>query len=385
MNHEFWYLSRAAGFTAYLLLFVSVALGISMGTRLVERFVRRNVVFDLHRFTTLLALTFTLFHVYILLLDGYFQFNVWELSIPFLSPYRTWETAVGVFALYALALLIVSFYVRRLIGYRVWRALHFLTFAMFAAAALHGIAAGTDTTEWWAKAIYVVTGSSTIGLIFYRIQYQMPDSSPVRAMRMGAGVTTVVVAALLLFGTSLFRSPSTTTAGNVAVAAQLVGQPGGAAQPAQSLPAQSFPFLASFDTDFSGTYDQSRDASSSHLTLDGTASGDLSAKLHVELQQKLLVPTPDNEVGENDPADDEVAEAKPVPTVIVNVAQLTDPATAAPLCLGQLTSLQGGTLRATCTGAGPYLGVKMKIASQIRTSPDGSFTGALSGSMQRLS
>jgi hypothetical protein len=90
-----------------------------------------------------LALLFTLFHVYVLLADGYFNFNVWQLSIPFLSPYRGWQTAAGVLALYALTLLIVSFYVRRYIGYRAWRALHFLTFALFAAATLHGITAGT--------------------------------------------------------------------------------------------------------------------------------------------------------------------------------------------------------------------------------------------------
>ena len=96
MNHEFWYLSRAAGFTAYVLLFVSVALGISIGTRLTERLAKRITIFDMHRFTTILALAFTLFHVYVLLGDGYFNFNVWQLSIPFLSPYRGWQTAAGV-------------------------------------------------------------------------------------------------------------------------------------------------------------------------------------------------------------------------------------------------------------------------------------------------
>ena len=116
MTQEFWYLSRAAGFTAYLLLFVSVALGIAIGTRLADRIAKRNVIFDLHRFTAVMALAFSLFHVYILLLDGFFNFNVWELSLPFLSPYRAWQTAVGVFALYALALLILSFYVRRFIA-----------------------------------------------------------------------------------------------------------------------------------------------------------------------------------------------------------------------------------------------------------------------------
>ena len=133
MNHEYWYLSRAAGFTAYLLLFAAAALGILVSTRLGERVARRNLIFDIHRFTSILALGFSLFHVYILLGDGYFNFNVWQLSLPFISPYRNWQVAAGVFGLYAMAIVVVSFYVRQFVGYRAWRTLHYLTFAMYAA------------------------------------------------------------------------------------------------------------------------------------------------------------------------------------------------------------------------------------------------------------
>jgi hypothetical protein len=388
VNHEFWYLSRAAGFTGYLLLFVSVALGISMGTRLVERFVKRNTVFDIHRFTTLLALAFTIFHVYILLLDGYFHFNVWQLSIPFLSPYRTWQTAVGVFSLYALILLIASFYVRRAIGYRTWRALHFLTFAMFASVALHGIVAGTDTTEAWAKAIYVTTGGATIALILYRIQYHMPDSSTVRTLRLASGVATVIVAAVLMFGTSLFHAPGTTPSTNALAEAAPTGSagPGAPATPLAAAPTPTpapFPFLQSFDNDFAGTYAQTKDASASHLTIDGTTTGDFPTKVRVELTQSRLVPTPDNEVDEHEANDNETTEAQPKSTITVNTAQLMDPATNTVLCKGQLTSLDDGYMRLTCDGVGPYAGVRIAISSRLQAAADGTFTGALSGTMRR--
>ena len=118
MNHDFWYLSRAAGFTAYLLLFASVALGIATSTRLGRRIMAQNATFDIHRFLSLLALAFTAFHVYILLGDGYFNYNIVQLTAPFLSPYRTWQVAAGTFSLYALVLVVLSFYVRKSIGYR---------------------------------------------------------------------------------------------------------------------------------------------------------------------------------------------------------------------------------------------------------------------------
>ena len=97
MNHDYWYLSRAAGFTAYLLLTASVVLGLCVRTRISDSIVRRNTSFDQHRFTALLGLAFTLFHVYILLGDAYFRYTIVQLSLPFLSPYRPVSVAVGVF------------------------------------------------------------------------------------------------------------------------------------------------------------------------------------------------------------------------------------------------------------------------------------------------
>lgn len=374
MTQEFWYLSRAAGFTAYLLLFVSVALGIAIGTRLADRIAKRSVIFDLHRFTAVMALAFSLSHVYILLLDGFFNFNVWELSLPFLSPYRAWQTTVGVFTLYALGLLILSFYVRRFIGYRAWRAIHFVTFAMFAAATLHGITAGTDTTEAWAKAIYVVTGAATVALIMYRVQYRIPDTSTMRTLRLGAGITTVIVVAALLFGTGMLsgdrNSATTTNARAVAVSPTTGG-------------GDAYPFLASFDNDFSGRYTRTRNGTSSRLVIDGTAAGDLPARLHVELVQSTAATARDDEYEDGD--EDEDGESRTATTVMTNTAELLDAASGAVLCAGELTSLDDGYMRATCDGSGPYQGVRISISSRMQAGAEGSLTGALSGKMQRLS
>ena len=377
MNHEFWYLSRAAGFTAYLLLFTSVALGIAIGTRLSDRIAKRASVFDLHRFTTIVALAFTLFHVYILLGDGYFNFNVWQLSVPFLSPYRGWQTAIGIASLYALVLIITSFYVRQFIGYRAWRALHFLTFALYAGATLHGITAGSDTTQSWARLIYLLTGGAVVALILYRVQYRMPDSEAVRTVRLVSAAATVLTALVLVFGTGLLRNAaSTVRSGDAAAAQPAQQQPAqAAAQPAQAAAAgqDGHPFLASFDTDFTGTYTQSQDASGAHLTIDGLTTGDLPAKVHVELVQSL-----NQSSGEGERESGRA-------TVTVNKVEVSDSATSAPLCDGQLTNLQGNYIRFTCNGVGPYQGVQMTVAAQISASDGRSFSGALSGSMTRQS
>lgn len=203
MTHEFWYLSRAAGFTAYLLLFASVIAGIATSTRLAMRFHLGNLPFDIHRFLSLLAVAFTLFHVYVLLGDRYIGYSVWELSVPFQSPYRPIATAAGVAAMYAMLLIVGSFYARKIIGQRTWRMLHFGTFALYALATAHGIYAGTDSGTWWARDIYLGTIAGVLLMTAYRLDHASHGHA-VSGARRGAAAVAVGVA----FVVSVFASAS---------------------------------------------------------------------------------------------------------------------------------------------------------------------------------
>jgi hypothetical protein len=198
MNHEFWYLSRAAGFTAYALLALSVAGGLALSVRMRPPRVAARQWFEAHRSISFLALALTLLHVAALLGDGYFDFGPADVLLPFASPYRPWETALGVIALYALVAVCVSFYLKRWIGQRGWRALHFASFALFALATLHGVTAGSDTHEMWARALYAVAGGAVLALVLYRVQLMPGDPSPARALRVSSSVAAAVIAAVVL-------------------------------------------------------------------------------------------------------------------------------------------------------------------------------------------
>ncbi len=63
-------------------------------------------------------------------------------------------------------LIYVSFSLRRRIGVRNWRRLHYLTFAVFGAATVHGIAAGTDT---WAFGLYASSIAAVVSLTVWRV------------------------------------------------------------------------------------------------------------------------------------------------------------------------------------------------------------------------
>jgi predicted ferric reductase len=169
VDHTYWYLSRASGFVAYLLLFASVTLGLTMTGSVAGRWLQRFRVYDLHRFLSLITLGVTVFHVFIVLGDAYIAFSVAELLVPFASPYESLYLALGGFGLYLTALIVASFYVRSFVTYPVWRLLHYATFGAFVLALAHGIGAGTDTAAPWARYLYAVTAVIAFNLLVYRL------------------------------------------------------------------------------------------------------------------------------------------------------------------------------------------------------------------------
>jgi sulfoxide reductase heme-binding subunit YedZ len=157
MTHDptFWILARAAGFAAYLLLTAAVLAGLVVKTRPFGRALRAATVTDLHRTLALLGLGFVAVHGTALVLDATVRMPPAALLVPGLSRYRPAATAIGVLAAELMVIVYSSFSLRRRIGMRAWRALHRSTYGIFAAATVHGLAAGTDSVRPWALALYL--------------------------------------------------------------------------------------------------------------------------------------------------------------------------------------------------------------------------------------
>jgi len=163
----FWYLSRTSGLVAYVLLFVNVCLGLGVRTGFLDATLARWRSFDLHQATALLAMALVVLHVFSLLGDQFIGFTPRQLLVPGLSTYSPFWIGVGIVAFYALALVIPSFWLRRFIGHRAWRALHDATFILFFASLAHGVFAGSDT-QAWTKLIYWCTGAGALILTLAR-------------------------------------------------------------------------------------------------------------------------------------------------------------------------------------------------------------------------
>lgn len=164
-----WYLSRAAAITAYVLLSGATVLGLSLSTRLLDRWLGRDRAFALHEHLSWLALAATALHGGALLFDRYEPFPLTGILIPFVATYRPAAVALGIVAAYLIGVVVASFYVRARLGRRVWRALHWSTFGLYAFATLHGLLAGSSSGQPWMQALYLASSTLVLFLTNYRL------------------------------------------------------------------------------------------------------------------------------------------------------------------------------------------------------------------------
>jgi methionine sulfoxide reductase heme-binding subunit len=147
-----WYVARASGIVAYLLLSASVVLGALMAGR--ARFSwPRFAVEEVHRFLATLAGVFIIVHGGALLLDTVVPFSLAQELVPFTAGYRPFAVGLGVVTAELLAAVGISNALRDRIPYRAWRRVHYLTLPVWGLATLHGLLTGTDRLDPWFAAI----------------------------------------------------------------------------------------------------------------------------------------------------------------------------------------------------------------------------------------
>lgn len=175
-----WLFERVFAWMAYLAMAGSVVYGLMLSTRLLDAIAHRPISFTLHKDLAAFGIAFASVHAALLLLDTSIGFTPLQLLVPGLSPYQPVALAFGQVALYLAIVVLASFYLRKRMSQRVWRALHYVTFLSFIGSTVHGIAAGTDTSTPWALAIYLGAAVVVTFLLTYRIAVSV-------ATRLGMG------------------------------------------------------------------------------------------------------------------------------------------------------------------------------------------------------
>ena len=150
-----WYVTRATGLVALLMLTASVLLGLLAAGRFSGERWPRFLTQGLHRNLALLVVVFLTLHVASTVLDTYTSIPLTAAFLPFTSSYKPGWLALGAVALDLLVALIVTSLVRGRLGYRTWRALHWLSYACWPVAVAHGLGIGTDKSVTWVIALTI--------------------------------------------------------------------------------------------------------------------------------------------------------------------------------------------------------------------------------------
>lgn len=144
-----WYVTRGTGVVTLLLLTLTVAIGVANVRRLQSRRIPRFVVDAVHRNAALLSVAFLAVHVITTLLDTYAKVSLTDVLVPFGAGYSPFWVGLGTLSVDLMLAVVVTSLLRRRVGYRIWRATHWLAYASWPVALLHALGAGTDADTTW--------------------------------------------------------------------------------------------------------------------------------------------------------------------------------------------------------------------------------------------
>jgi methionine sulfoxide reductase heme-binding subunit len=168
-NYVWWLAARASGIVALLLVTASVALGLTMASKLVRRRGIAPVLARVHEQTALAGLVAIAVHGVTLLADPWLRPGISGVLVPFTMAYRPLFTGLGIVAGYLAAVLGLSFYVRKRIGPKLWRKLHRATVLVWALGMVHALGAGTDAGSPWLRAFMLASGVPILVLFGIRM------------------------------------------------------------------------------------------------------------------------------------------------------------------------------------------------------------------------
>lgn len=168
-GQNIWNMTRSSGLVAFGLLWLSVVWGLLASTRLARGWPGSAQTIDVHEHVSFLALGFTALHVLVLAFAGPHGFSLFELLVPFAAQRERVLMGVGQLAFELSVLVTASFYLRKRIGPRVWRWLHYSSLLAWAGALVHAALLGTDSAVPGVRLYYFVTTGVVLFLLFFRV------------------------------------------------------------------------------------------------------------------------------------------------------------------------------------------------------------------------
>jgi DMSO/TMAO reductase YedYZ heme-binding membrane subunit len=156
----------------------------------------RFVVDGVHRTLSLLAVVFVAIHVVATVADGFTSIGLVDAIVPFASAYRPLWLGLGTIAFDLLLALTITSVLRRHVGQRTWRAVHWAAYACWPLALVHGLGTGTDAPLSWMLLIALGCTIAVLAAAGWRVATAWP-ADPSRRTLAGALGATAVIALVL--------------------------------------------------------------------------------------------------------------------------------------------------------------------------------------------
>ena len=181
----YWYLTRSTGAVALLLLTLAIALGvIDVGRWSTPRW-PRFVVDSLHRNVSLLAMAFLALHILTSVLDSFAPISLLDAFVPFAGVYRPLWLGLGAVAFDLVIAVTVTSILRQRLGYASWRAIHWLTYASWPIALLHGLGTGSDGASTWLLVLSTFCAAVVLAAVLVRVAAGWPEHLAGRGAALG--------------------------------------------------------------------------------------------------------------------------------------------------------------------------------------------------------
>ena len=170
-----WLVARAAGLVAFALLTVALTLGLALSTRLLGNR-RGKMLLGWHQTLMWTGLAMVGLHGTALALDPVMRFGFVGVLVPGLAPWRPVPVAAGIVTGWIMLALAASFHIRRRIGQRRWRLMHYASFAAFAIGLYHALNVGTDLTGTRGVIFAGIVAAPVVWLVYARILLPRPGA-----------------------------------------------------------------------------------------------------------------------------------------------------------------------------------------------------------------
>jgi sulfoxide reductase heme-binding subunit YedZ len=334
-----WYLTRGTGAVTLLLLTISVALGVANVRRVRTERVPRFVIDAVHRNASLLALAFLAVHIGTSVLDTFAPIRLIDVFVPFVAGYRPVWLGLGTVATDLLIAVALTSVLRRRLGHRTWRTTHWLAYACWPVALVHGLGTGSDPKATWMLALTAGCVLVVLAAVWIRATAGWPDHIGTRATAVVASIA-APVALLVWLPTGPLASGWAKRAGtpsSLLRASTAVSATAGSAAGSSSSAAAGSGVPRAFTAQATGTVSQSQLSS-------GLVQVDLHLALSGQSLSALDIRLDGQPLGGGGVA---------MSSSTVTLGQGTNPA----LYTGQVTGLEGSNVHARVRGRNGSLAV----------------------------